>query len=80
MTNPQSTHDATERAAAADTAGTRIYAVRNIKDGVVRLVKAQNASQASRHVAKDTLDVTVPTTVQVFDISKQNPNIEVEEA
>jgi hypothetical protein len=62
------------------TAATRIYSVRNIVDGSVRLVKAQNAAQASRHVAKDTLDVTIPTTVQALDITKANPNIEVEEA
>ena len=58
----------------------RIYAVRNIIDGSVRLVFAQNAAQASRHVAKDTLDVTIPTTVQALEINKANPNIEIEEA
>jgi hypothetical protein len=58
----------------------RIYSVRNVIDGSVRLVLAVNAAQASRHVAKDTLDVTIPTTVQALEINKANPNIEIEEA
>jgi len=58
----------------------RVYSVRNIKTGEVRLVDATSAAQASRHVAQDSLDVTIPTTVQVFDITKSNPNIEIEVA
>ena len=58
----------------------RIYRVRNVIDGSVRLVNAQNASQASRHVAQDTLDVSVLTTAVAVEVMKNNPNIDVEES
>ena len=39
----------------------RIYVVTNRSDGITRLVRANNQSQALRHVAGDTFDVGVPT-------------------
>jgi hypothetical protein len=64
---------------AKEGAARRVYKVRNIKDGSVRLVNATSIAQASRHVAKDNLDVTIPTTVEALTDAK-NHNIEVEEA
>ena len=75
-------NDATSAAAAKVTKEPkpRLYAVANKVDGSVRLVMATNIPAASRHVAQDILDVTLPSAIQAMDIQKANPNIEIEQA
>lgn len=55
---------------------TRVYLV-TTKDGAVRLVEAGNHAQALRHVAKDTFNVSVATTVQVGKLVHGGTAVEV---